>query len=191
MRTVPTIILALALLGFTGTGARAQERPSAVAGDVRGAIDVDGVLDEASWVAAAQVGALTMIEPLEGAPPTEATEVRVLADAGNLYIGIRAYDSEPDKIVGQLTRRDQYSPPDWLVVSFDSYYDRRTAFEFRVNPAGVERAAFLPQPGVQLRDVQIRGAILADVHPDPVIDRFPLDLGLAGLRATILRARPA
>jgi hypothetical protein len=104
-----------------------------------GTPEIDGKLDEAAWALAEPIADFVQRDPDEGAPATERTEVRVLFDDGSLYVGIRAYDSEPDLITGQLTRRDQWSASDWLIVSIDSYYDRRTAFEFRVNPAGVER----------------------------------------------------
>ena len=51
---------------------------------------------------------------------------------------MRAFDSEPDKIVGILTRRDQRSPSDWIRIVVDSYFDRRSAYEFGVNPVGVK-----------------------------------------------------
>jgi hypothetical protein len=108
-----------------------------------GTPEIDGLLDDAAWALAEPISGFVQRDPDEGEPATERTEVRVLYDDGALYVGIRAYDSEPDKIIGQLTRRDAYSPSDWLVVSIDSYLDRRTAFEFRVNPAGVERDSYL------------------------------------------------
>ena len=46
--------------------------------------------------------------------------------------------SEPGKIVGILTRRDQRSPSDWVKIVVDSYYDKRSAYEFAVNPVGVK-----------------------------------------------------
>ncbi|NIR43052.1 MAG: hypothetical protein GWN99_04065, partial [Gemmatimonadetes bacterium] len=104
-----------------------------------GTPEIDGRLDDAAWALAEPITDFVQRDPDEGEPATERTEVRVLYDDGSLYIGIRAYDSEPDRIVGELTRRDQWSASDWLIISIDSYYDRRTAFEFRVNPAGVER----------------------------------------------------
>ena len=104
-----------------------------------GTPEIDGQLDDAVWLGAQPLTGFVQRDPNEGEPATERTEVRVLYDDHALYVGIRAYDSEPDKIVGQLTRRDQDSPSDWLAVSIDSYNDQRTAFEFRVNPAGVER----------------------------------------------------
>ena len=125
-------------------GARPESRPyrALASRATPGTPEIDGRLDEAAWALAVPITDFTQRDPDEGEPATERTEVRVLYDDGALYIGIRAYDTEPEKIVGQLTRRDLYSPSDWLVVSIDSYYDRRTAFEFRVNPAGVERDAF-------------------------------------------------
>ena len=77
-------------------------------------------------------------EPAEGAAPTERTEARIAYDDVALYVAIRAFDREPGRITGMLTRRDERSPSDWLKVAIDSYYDRRTAYEFGVNPAGVK-----------------------------------------------------
>ena len=78
-------------------------------------------------------------EPNEGAAPSQRTEFRVTYDATTLYVRVRAFDAEPDKIVTYLTRRDDNSPCDWLRVFIDSYHDRRTAYEFAVNPSGVKQ----------------------------------------------------
>ena len=51
---------------------------------------------------------------------------------------MRAFDTDADKIVGILTRRDQRSPSDWIRIVVDSYFDRRSAYEFGVNPVGVK-----------------------------------------------------
>ena len=78
-------------------------------------------------------------EPSEGSPPSQLTEFRVAFDASTLYVKVRAYDREPEKIVTYLTRRDDDSPCDWIRVLIDSYHDRRTAYEFAVNPDGVKQ----------------------------------------------------
>jgi hypothetical protein len=62
----------------------------------------------------------------------------VAYDTQHLYVAILAHDPEPDKIRGFLTRRDTHSPSDWVAVLIDSYHDRRTAYEFSVNPVGVK-----------------------------------------------------
>jgi hypothetical protein len=113
--------------------------PVLTAGRIVGAEPrIDGNLDEAAWGTSSVARDFVQFEPIEGALPSQRTEARVLYGADALYVGIRAYDSAPDSIVGQLTRRDQESYSDRLAVIVDSYHDRRTAFHFEVNPRGVK-----------------------------------------------------
>jgi hypothetical protein len=104
-----------------------------------GTIDVDGRLSEAAWQSATPAGSFWQRAPHEGAPLAFATEFRVLYDDEALYVGVRAFDSDPARIRGLLTRRDEESPSDWILVGLDTYRDRRTAFVFALNPAGVQR----------------------------------------------------
>ncbi|HDL18775.1 MAG TPA: hydrolase [Bacteroidetes bacterium] len=104
-------------------------------------ITIDGRLDEPVWKKAAVTDHFIQQDPNEGKPATEKTDVRVAYDHDAIYVGVYAYDSHPDKIRGLLTRRDQDSPSDWVHISFDSYADKRTAFEFAVNPAGIKQDA--------------------------------------------------
>ena len=60
-------------------------------------------------------------------------------DDSTIYVAVRAFDPEPSRIIGFLTRRDVGSSSDWIRVLIDSYRDRRTAYEFAVNPVGVKR----------------------------------------------------
>jgi len=110
-------------------------------------IVIDGRLDERTWEEAPRIREFIQREPAEGRPPSYATEARVAYDASALYVGIRAFDSEPDRIVGILTRRDQSSPSDWLKVVVDSYFDHRSAYEFAVNPVGVKRDRYYYNDG--------------------------------------------
>jgi hypothetical protein len=101
--------------------------------------EIDGRIDEAAWERAAVASDFVQLEPREGDPASEATEVRVLYGAEALFVAFRAFDSEPHRIEGQLTRRDQESFSDRVHVLIDSYYDHRTAFHFAVNPRGVKQ----------------------------------------------------
>ena len=103
---------------------------------------IDGHLDEAVWQQATPISDFTQRDPDEGEPASEQTEVWVLYTDDAMYVGVRAHDSQADEIRGQLTRRDEDSPSDWIGVAIDSYYDRRTAFAFLVNPAGVKRDVY-------------------------------------------------
>ena len=91
------------------------------------------------WNGAPVVSDFVQREPREGAEPSQATEFSVAFDSSTLYVKVRAYDREPDKIATYLTRRDDDTPSDWIRVFIDSYHDRRTAYEFAVNPSGVKQ----------------------------------------------------
>ena len=99
---------------------------------------IDGFLSDEVWQTAPVASDFTQIEPNEGEAGTEKTEVRVLYGAKALYVAFRAFDSQPDSIAAQLTRRDADSYSDAVHIIVDSYFDRRTAFHFGVNPAGVK-----------------------------------------------------
>ncbi|HET7460976.1 MAG TPA: DUF5916 domain-containing protein [Longimicrobium sp.] len=100
---------------------------------------LDGRLDDAAWAAADAAGGFTQKDPDEGKPSRFPTVVRVAFDDNAVYVALRADDPEPGKIRAQLTRRDEDSSSDWLMVAFDSRHDQRTAYAFAVNPAGVKR----------------------------------------------------
>lgn len=108
-----------------------------------GGVRVDGRLDEAVWASAPVSSNFVQRNPDEGRPATERTEFRVVYTDDAIYVGVRAYDSDPQSISALLTRRDEHSPSDLISVMIDSYHDRRTAFQFSVNPAGVKQDAFI------------------------------------------------
>jgi hypothetical protein len=103
-----------------------------------GPIVLDGKLSEPVWEQAATISEFVQREPAEGSAPNQLTDARIAFDADALYVAVRAHDVQADGIVGILTRRDQRSPSDWIRVVVDSYHDRRSAYEFGVNPVGVK-----------------------------------------------------
>ena len=64
------------------------------------------LLSEAAWASAPKIGDLIQRQPDTGQPPTERTDVTLLRDEDNLYIGVHAYDAEPDRVVGTQMMRD-------------------------------------------------------------------------------------
>src|SRR5215203_4670691 len=67
---------------------------------------VDGKINDESWIGVEPYTNFIQTDPIEGAPASERTEVRVLFDKATLYIGVIAFDSEPAKIVVTQSRRD-------------------------------------------------------------------------------------
>ncbi len=104
---------------------------------------LDGTLTDPVWETVPVADGFVQWRPDQGAPPSQDTEARLLFGDDALYVGIRAWDSEPEEVVGLLTRRNQHSPSDWVGVLIDGYHDRRTGFLFLVNAAGVKRDALI------------------------------------------------
>ena len=100
-------------------------------------ITIDGALSESIWESAPKIGALVQRQPYEGEPATERTEVTLLRDVNNLYIGVVAYDSEPGQIIGtQMARDAGLNADDRIEILLDTFRDQRSAFYFATNPAG-------------------------------------------------------
>jgi hypothetical protein len=100
-------------------------------------INVDGSLDEEIWRSAPTIGSLTQREPATGEAPSEQTDVTLLYDDDNLYIGVMAHDSEPDRVIGTQMGRDAVlGSDDRISIVLDTYRDQRNAFHFATNPAG-------------------------------------------------------
>ena len=101
-------------------------------------IKVDGVLDEPAWQNVEPIRELYQIQPDEGEPVTEPSEIRIMYDDKKLYFGFIFYDSEMDKIVANEMRRDSpgLRSNDYGFLLLDTYNDRRNAVFFRFTPMG-------------------------------------------------------
>lgn len=106
------------------------------------AIRVDGALDEAAWQEAQVVRLAYETQPGENSPAPIATSCRLLYDDEKLYVGCNAADPHPDEIRARFTDRDQAYDGDFVGVRLDPFLDRRRAFEFYVNPLGVQMDLF-------------------------------------------------
>ncbi|NQU28186.1 MAG: carbohydrate binding family 9 domain-containing protein, partial [Candidatus Marinimicrobia bacterium] len=137
-------LLTIALTIFINFGLLADQQKPEIPKSLKAfrvptsAIVIDGHLDENIWESAAYHSNFVQRDPVDGDPASEKTEFAILYDDEYLYIGIKAFTSDPGTIRGIMSRRDEQTPSDWLYVSIDSYNDNRTAFEFGLNPAGVK-----------------------------------------------------
>jgi len=110
---------------------------SVVVTAVTSEIAIDGSLDEAPWRQAPKIGDLVQRIPEAGSMPTEKTEVTLLYDKDNLYIGVMCYDSEPQRVLASEMARDaSLRADDRLEIVLDTFRDHSNAFYFSTNPAG-------------------------------------------------------
>ncbi|HYO14194.1 MAG TPA: DUF5916 domain-containing protein [Thermoanaerobaculia bacterium] len=112
--------------------------------DVRPAssqIRVDGSLDEAAWAEATVIPLTHEWFPSDNTKPPVDTECLVTFDSANLYVAFRAHDPNPSQIRAHLADRDTSFLDDTVGFYIDTFNDQRRAFEFRVNPLGVQMEA--------------------------------------------------
>jgi len=106
---------------------------------------IDGRLKDDCWKAGDWAGNYTQWIPNEGASPSQPTQLKILYDDKNIYVAIRAHDSMPAKIIRKTGRRDEFTG-DMVGVSFDSYHDHRTGFEFDVSAGGQKVDLLITNP---------------------------------------------
>lgn len=120
--------------------------PTARAVPLRAPVTIDGRLDEEAWREVPAITSFTQLDPNEGAPVSERTEVYIAFDDEAIYVAARLFDSGP--VSRRLARRDAIvDDSDWFAVGFDSYFDLLTAHRFWVNPDGVRRDEMLTSGG--------------------------------------------
>ncbi|MGK2858184.1 MAG: DUF5916 domain-containing protein [Thermoanaerobaculia bacterium] len=139
------LLLALGALTLSAGAARAQlaeaAPPARVPYSVQRTSDeirVDGRLEEPVWSGAPTFELSWETSPAENIPARVRTEAWITFDSNNLYVAFRATDPEPQKIRSRVTDRDNAFQDDFVGIAIDTFNDERRAFEFFVNPAGVQ-----------------------------------------------------
>jgi hypothetical protein len=103
-----------------------------------GAIRVDGILDEPAWASAEPMEFDVETNPGDNIVPPARTAGYMTYDSRHLYVAFRAWDPDPKAIRAHLSDRDNAFSDDFVGVVLDTFNDNRRAFEFFVNPLGVQ-----------------------------------------------------
>jgi hypothetical protein len=147
----PVAAIAAALLAFQQpapvTPAASTARPTATAVRTERAIAIDGRDSDDVWQRAPRHTGFRQFEPKVDVDPSYQTEFRVAYDERNLYVFVRMLDPRPDSIMRALSRRDVRGPSDQIKILIDSYNDKRSGYEFAVNPDGVKRDFVMSNDG--------------------------------------------
>jgi hypothetical protein len=101
-------------------------------------IVLDGHLDEEVWSRAVPARDFIQQDPDNGRPATEPTEVRILFTSTALYMGVTAYDAEPDQWLGYHRRRDDFlQSDDRFMWNIDTFNNQQSGYFFEMNPSGL------------------------------------------------------
>ena len=103
-------------------------------------IQLDGILDETAWDQAGVIADLDQQSPAPGVPTPFHTEVRILVDGGDLYLGFICTDPDPDRIAVHTMQRDgDFSGDDNVAFVLDPFGDRINGYQFRINTAAARQ----------------------------------------------------
>src|SRR5262245_6004395 len=128
----------------------AQEKPASVRKQARAArlpsesIRFDGRLDDEVWLAASPITDFVQAEPVEGAEPSDPMEVRFLFDETALWVGARLRRSSGMAIQAPVSRRDDGTQAEYLLIERYTNFDGRTAYMFGVTASDVRLDHFRP-----------------------------------------------
>ena len=99
--------------------------------------NIDGRHEESFWKTNQKINKFWVKQEKRAA--TEPTEVTVLQDEEFLYFGFRCYDSQPEQIVAQKTRRDSgLGFDDQAIILLDSFHNHRNLERFSINSLGTQ-----------------------------------------------------
>ena len=124
--------------------------PTSIARDVEGKatiratrvatpLRIDGQLDESLYGSVTPVSDFIQVEPNDGAPATQKTELWVAFDQTNVYVSFRVWESRPDRMIVNEMRRDSTQnilQNEAVAFILDTYYDRRNGVLFHINAIG-------------------------------------------------------
>ena len=104
-------------------------------------INIDGEMDETSWLAASGITAFIQRDPVQGSAVSMPTEAKILFDEEYLYVGaVRKTTNGKADIRTQNMQRDfDYFQNDMFGIAIDGFLDKRNAMAFQTNPHGTQR----------------------------------------------------
>ncbi|MEN8251921.1 MAG: carbohydrate binding family 9 domain-containing protein, partial [Bacteroidota bacterium] len=124
------------------------ERPRIPVGSINDDIKLDGSLDEHSWLDAPLLTNLKTTVPVEEGVPSSQTEVRIIAEPRNIYVGVICKDPNSSKIVSFSKLRDvELENEDHIRIILDPSLDGQSGYIFSVNPSGARYDALVSNRG--------------------------------------------
>lgn len=138
MRPIRLAVGWLLLLGASAQAATETTIPSYRAPKIDVPPSIDGKLDEPIWSREPAFELAYQFEPGENEPAPVATRFWLAYGVDALYIAARADDPQPDLIRARFSDRDKAFQEDFLGVILDTFGDERRAYQFLVNPLGVQ-----------------------------------------------------
>ena len=112
-------------------------------------MNIDGLMDEKAWQEAEVADNFTQYFPFDSSLAIMKTEVRVTYDDENIYVFAKMLNlGKRENYVTPSLRRDFSGRAfDAFSIQLDTYKDKTNAFNFGINPFGVQKEALVSNGG--------------------------------------------
>lgn len=156
MRILLSLCLGMCLLS-SGTALGQDLLSNAFATKVKEPILLDGILDEDVWKTAGWNGDFMQYFPSDTSAAEAQTRIKIAFDDQNLYLAaVMENTFSARKYVSTSLRRDYRGEQnDGITFIFDTFNDKTNAYQFGVNPYGVQREALLANGGNRSEDLNL------------------------------------
>ncbi len=132
------IVVYIPLLANASVDSTNQTRYVIKAVRISGHIKLDGMLSDPHWKLAPGVTLDYEVQPGNDLPAKQKTTVLMLYDTASLYLAFICHDTDPSQIRAHVTDRDNIFDDDFVGIILDTYTDHQKAYEFFVNPYGIQ-----------------------------------------------------
>lgn len=147
---LPALLTVAVSVAALSPGAASAWQEAAVAYPIDSPPTLDGVLDEPFWTTIPPITEFLQRDPVDGAPATERTEVRIAYTPTAFYFGMTMYDSEPSGILANILQRGGWiDKDDNIRIAIDTYADGRNAYMFEVGALGAQDDALISDESSQ------------------------------------------
>ncbi len=122
--------LGLLLVGISPPATLAAQDPLPIT-RLTSPINLDGKVNEASWLAIAPLPMVTYL-PTAGKSPSDSTEIRLAYDQEFLYASARCFVGDPHSISATSLQRDRLGADDRFRLMLDTYIGNNDGVPFIV-----------------------------------------------------------
>ena len=137
----PKVIRMLALVATLSPTLESAQRLEVEIPRITAIPIIDGSIEEDEWQEAAAIQVNIEVDPGDNIEAEVTAQALIMEDGQTIYVAFRAHDPDPSQIRGFYEDRDSGWDGDYMGIILDTFNDERRAFEFLVNPFGVQMDA--------------------------------------------------
>ncbi len=150
IQRICSVLVLTLLLAWHASGQQSFDVPSITVKKINTSITLDGDLSESAWSTCTPTKEFQQYFPTDSIPANYHTEIYMMYDEDNLYVGVKCYMAGQNLVTPSLKRDYRAGGNDNITLMFDPFNDRTNATFFGINPLGVLREGIISAGGAEI-----------------------------------------